>query len=36
MSSPSPVLAMQEKEGEDKDSLFSSEETEGKSINYHF
>lgn len=32
MSSPSPIPA--EKEGEEKDSLFSSEESEGKSNFY--
>lgn len=35
MSSPSPMPAVNEKEGEDKDSLFSSEESEGRSNNHH-
>lgn len=35
MSSPSPLPTVIEKEGEDKDSLFSSEEAEGKSSIHH-
>lgn len=36
MSSPSPVPVVQGNEGEDKDSLFSSEKSEGKLIPFPF